>query len=140
VDPTDVTLVKDSFALVVPIREKAAELFYARLFAIDPGTRSLFAKSDMKQQGSKLMAALSMVVGGLDRPETIVPAAENLARRHVAYGVTEAQYGSVGAALLWTLEQGLGPEFTPEVAAAWTAAYGLLSGVMIAAARAPISS
>ena len=134
--PDEIALVKDSFAQVVPIKEKAAELFYARLFEIDPTTRPLFADADIRKQGTKLMAALAMVVGGLDRPETIVPAAQDLARRHVGYGVTEAQYGSVGAALLWTLGQGLGAGFTPAVEAAWTSAYTLLSGVMIAAARA----
>ena len=131
----ETTLVQGSFKQVIPIKEAAAELFYGRLFEIDPGTAPLFAKSDMRLQGQKLMAALAMVVGGLKRPETVVPAAQELARRHVAYGVTEAQYASVGAALLWTLEQGLGPAATPEVIAAWSSAYGLLSGVMIEAAR-----
>ncbi len=135
--PEDIALVKESFALVVPIKETAAELFYNRLFAIDPTTAPLFAEADMKIQGMKLMAALAMVVGALDRPDVVVPAAQDLSRRHVGYGVTEAQYGSVGAALLWTLEQGLGAAYTPEVAAAWTAAYVLLSGVMIAAATPP---
>ncbi len=133
--PAEIGLVKDSFALVVPIKGTAAELFYAHLFEIDPTTPPLFANADMKSQGVKLMAALAMVVGALDKPEMVVPAAQDLARRHVGYGVTEAQYRSVGAALLWTLERGLGPAWTPEVAAAWTSAYGLLSGVMIAAAR-----
>ncbi|MFZ4407929.1 MAG: globin family protein [Paracraurococcus sp.] len=134
--PTQVTLVQDSFAKVVPIKEAAAGLFYNRLFEIDPGTRPLFAHSDMAAQGQKLMATLGFVVAGLTRLETVVPAAEALARRHVGYGVTEAHYASVGAALLWTLGQGLGEAFTPEVEAAWTAAYTLLSGAMIAAATA----
>ncbi|MBK1659620.1 globin family protein [Paracraurococcus ruber] len=134
--PAQVALVQESFAKVVPIKEAAANLFYTRLFEIDPGTRPLFARSDMGQQGAKLMATLAVVVNGLSRPETVVPAAEALARRHVGYGVTEAQYASVGAALLWTLKQGLGEGFTPDVKDAWTAAYTLLSGVMTAAARA----
>ncbi len=133
--PSEIELVQTSFAQVVPIKAQAAELFYARLFETDPSAVPLFAKSDMALQGNKLMAALAMVVAGLSRPETIVPRAQDLARRHVAYGVTEAQYGTVGAALLWTLEKGLGPAFTPQVGAAWAAAYGLLSGVMIDAAR-----
>lgn len=133
--PEQAGLVQDSFRQVVPIREKAAELFYGRLFETDPTTPPLFQGKDMREQGAKLMATLGMVVAGLRRPEEIVPAAQSLARRHLAYGVTEAQYATVGAALLWTLRQGLGEGFTPAVEAAWTAAYTLLAGVMIEAAR-----
>ena len=135
--PAQVALVQDSFAKVMPIRNAAAGLFYGRLFELDPATKPLFAKADMAEQGQKLMATLGMVVAGLARPETVVPAAQALAKRHVGYGVTEAQYATVGAALLWTLGQGLGDGFTPEVEAAWAAAYTLLSGVMIDAAKAP---
>lgn len=135
--PEQVDLVQDSFRQVVPLREKAAELFYARLWETDPSTVPLFAKSDMALQGQKLMAALAMVVSSLKQPEKVVPVAQDMARRHLSYGVTQAQYGSVGAALLWTLGQGLGPAFTPEVEGAWAAAYTLLSRVMIDAAYAP---
>src|SRR4051812_6884832 len=134
--PTQASLVQDSFAKVVPINETAAGLFYKRLFEIDPGTMPLFAGTDMAAQGQKLMTTLGFVVAGLARPDTLVPAAQALARRHVGYGVTEAQYASVGAALLWTLGQGLGEGFTPEVEAAWTAAYTLLAGVMTEAVQA----
>ncbi len=133
--PEQAGLVQDSFRQVAPIREKAAELFYARLFETDLTTPPLFAGKDMREQGAKLMATLGMVVAGLRRPEEIVPAAQSLARRHVAYGVTETQYAKVGAALLWALRQGLGEGFTPQVEAAWTAAYTLLAGVMIEAAK-----
>jgi hemoglobin-like flavoprotein len=134
--PEQVDLVQDTFRHVVPIKEKAAELFYARLWETDPSTVPLFAKSDMALQGQKLMAALAMVVSSLKQPEKVVPVAQDMAKRHLAYGVTQAQYGSVGAALLWTLGQGLGPAFTPEVEGAWTAAYTLLSKVMTDAAYA----
>ncbi|MBL6078730.1 hypothetical protein JMJ56_11985 [Belnapia sp. T18] len=134
--PEPANLVQDSFRQVVRIKEKAAELFYGRLFETDPTTPPLFTGKDMREQGAKLMATLGMVVAGLKRPEEIVPAAQALARRHVAYGVTEAQYATVGAALLWTLRRGLGEGFTPEVEAAWKAAYMLLAGVMIEAANA----
>ena len=132
--PEQATLVQDSFRLVVPIKDQAAALFYGRLFELDPGTRPLFAGTDMAEQGAKLMATLGFVVTGLKRPAEVVPAAQALAKRHVGYGVKDAQYATVGAALLWTLGQGLGEAFTPEVEAAWTAAYTLLSGVMIEAA------
>jgi hemoglobin-like flavoprotein len=135
--PQQIALVRESFAKVVPIREQAAALFYERLFAIDPGTRPLF-RGDMKSQGAKLMAAIAAVVKSLDRIDTLLDDLRALARRHDAYGVRAEHYASVGAALLWTLEQGLGFGFTPEVRDAWAAAYGLLSSAMIAATSEPL--
>lgn len=132
--PEQVSLVQDSFRQVVPIKDQAAALFYGRLFEIDPSAKPLFTTTNMAEQGAKLMATIGFVVAGLQRPETVVPAAQALARRHLGYGVGEAQYATVGAALLWTLGQGLGDAFTPDVEAAWGAAYALLAGVMIAAA------
>ncbi len=138
--PSQVALVQASFAKVAPIADAAASLFYGRLFEIAPEVRPMF-KSDISEQGRKLMATLAVVVNGLAKPEAILPAAQALARRHTAYGVTADHYTPVGAALIWTLEEGLGPDFTPDVKAAWLAAYTLLSGVMIeAAAEAPASA
>ena len=131
--PNDIDLVQGSFAQVVPIKETAAELFYARLFEIAPEVKPLF-KGDMTEQGDKLMATLGAVVNGLRDLPKIVPVAEALAVRHVDYGVEAAHYAHVGAALLDTLEKGLGDAFTPEVRSAWETAYGTLSSVMIAAA------
>lgn len=131
--PDQIDLVQQSFQQVKPIANEAAALFYGRLFEIAPEVRPMF-KGDVSEQGRKLMATLSVVVNGLKSPETILPAIKALAVKHVAYGVTEAHYAPVGAALLWTLEQGLDDAFTPEVEEAWAAAYGLLSGVMIDAA------
>lgn len=136
VDQNQITLVQDSFRQVLPIKAQAAALFYARLFEIDPSTKPLFANTDIVEQGTKLMASLAFVVKELRQPETMLAAVRALAVRHVAYGVVDAQYASVGAALLWTLQQGLGEACTPEVLAAWTAAYGALSTVMIEAAHA----
>ncbi len=130
--PQQIALVQQSFAKVAPIREQAAALFYDRLFAIDPSTRPLF-RGDMKTQGAKLMAAIAAVVKSLDRIETMLDDLCAMARRHDRYGVQQSHYASVGDALLWTLEQGLGPDFTPDLRAAWTAAYRLLSDAMIAA-------
>lgn len=132
--PQQIALVRDSFKNVLPIREQAADLFYGRLFEIAPETRNLF-KSDIRTQGVKLMAALTMVVNSLDRLDGILDAVRAMARRHVHYGVTEEQYQTVGEALLWTLRQGLGAAFTAETEEAWTAAYGTLAGVMLSAAR-----
>lgn len=131
--PEQITLVQTSFAKVVPIADTAAALFYGRLFEIAPEVRPMF-KADVTEQGRKLMQALSLVVRSLDRLETVMPAVTALARRHVDYGVTTEHYAPVGSALLWTLGQGLGEAFTPDVEAAWASAYGALSDAMIAAA------
>lgn len=128
-----ISLIETSFADVGPIKDQAAALFYARLFDIAPQVRPLF-KSDMTEQGAKLMATLGIVVKGLRNLDAVVPVAAKLAERHVAYGVKPEHFTPVGAALLWTLGQGLGEKFTPEVEQAWTEAYGILSGVMIASA------
>lgn len=131
--PRDIELVQKSFQSVQPIAGTAAALFYGRLFEIAPEVKPLFT-GDMDQQGAKLMATLGLVVDGLGDVEAILPAVRELGVRHVAYGVTPEHYAPVGAALLWTLEQGLGDAFTGEVRAAWENAYGALSGVMIEAA------
>ena len=100
--------VQDSFAKVVPIADQAAALFYQNLFTKDPSLKSLF-KGDMVEQGKKLMQMIAAAVRGLDRLDTLVPVVRDLGRRHVKYGVLPGHYDTVGAALLQTLEQGLGP-------------------------------
>ncbi len=131
--PIQIELVKSSWAKVAPIAEDAAALFYGRLFELDPELKSLF-KSDMKEQGRKLMAILNTAVNSLDKVETIVPAVQDMGRRHVDYGVKDEHYDTVGAALLWTLEQGLGEGFTEEVKAAWVDTYTLVATTMKTAA------
>lgn len=133
--PEQKVLVQETWRQVVPIADVAASLFYGRLFRIDPSTRDLFAGVDLERQQKKLVRALAMVVGALDRIEALVPTLEDLGRRHSGYGVTDAHYDSVGAAFLWTLEQGLCDAWTAEVKEAWTAAYGLLAGTMRDAAN-----
>ncbi|PRY21418.1 nitric oxide dioxygenase [Aliiruegeria haliotis] len=130
---TQITLIQQSFAGVVPIKAEAAAIFYDHLFAHAPEVRPLF-KGDLSEQGTKLMAMLGAVVNGLRDLDRIVPVAEKLAVDHVEYGVTAAQYEPVGAALLHTLETGLGDAFTLDVREAWIEAYTILSGVMIDAA------
>jgi hemoglobin-like flavoprotein len=127
--PEQVTLVQQTFARVAPIADKAADLFYDRLFAIAPEVRSLFP-SDLTEQKKKLMQMIATAVTNLHQVEKVIPAVEELGRRHLRYGVTPKHYEPVGAALLWTLEQGLGPEFTPPVKTAWTETYMTLAGVM----------
>jgi hemoglobin-like flavoprotein len=131
--PDQVKLVQQSFAKVAPISETAAMLFYDRLFEVAPKVKAMFP-ADMTEQRRKLMATLAAVVNGLGNLESVLPAASALAKRHVSYGARAEHYPVVGAALLWTLEKGLGDGWTPEVAEAWTAAYGTLSGFMISEA------
>ena len=128
------TLVQDSFATIAPISHDTAVLFYRRLFELDPTLERLFL-TDMAQQRKKLMQMLAAAVNGLDRLEQLIPVVEDLGRRHVAYGVQEQHYDTVGAALLWTLRKGLGDAFTPAVEDAWTAVFGLLASTMKTAAR-----
>jgi nitric oxide dioxygenase len=128
--PQQIADVRRTWALVAPIADAAAVLFYDRLFTIDPPTRALFRRTDMAAQRATLMGTLALVVKGLDELDRLVPAVESLGRRHAGYGVVASHYVSVGAALLWTLEQGLGAEFTPQVREAWTTAYLVLADVM----------
>lgn len=129
-----IVLVQDSFAKVVPIASTAADLFYQKLFDLDPSLQPLF-KGDMQEQGAKLMKMLGLVVNGLNDLNSLIPAVRSLGERHVGYGVQDAHYDTVGEALIWTLEQGLGDAFTPQVKDAWLIAYTTLSTVMIEASK-----
>jgi hemoglobin-like flavoprotein len=126
---TQIELVQSSFAKVAAISEIAAELFYKRLFELDPTTRSLF-KSDMKTQGKKLMDSIQIVVANLRNLDRVVPGVKAMAIRHVHYGVKEYHYAVVGEALIDTLEKGLGDAFTDDVREAWLAAYTILANTM----------
>ena len=133
--PDKVKLVQESFKKVVPIAPQAADLFYDRLFEIAPSVRPLFP-SDLAEQKKKLITMIATAVNNLHQVETIVPAVQDLGRRHVNYGVMAEHYKPVGEALIWTLEKGLGNDFTPEVKAAWVETYTTLEGVMTTAAAA----
>ena len=131
--PQQIDLVQSSFRKVVPIAGTAADLFYDRLFEIAPEVRSMFPQ-DLGEQKKKLMTMLGTAVSNLHKLDQILPAVKDLGSRHKSYGVTAAHYAPVGAALLWTLEKGLGPDFTPDVRSAWTTVYTLLATTMKAAA------
>jgi hemoglobin-like flavoprotein len=131
--PEQISLVQDSFERLAPFADAAAELFYKRLFELDPSVKPLF-KGDMGEQGKKLMSMIGTAVKGLNDLDKLVPAVEALGVRHAGYGVVDKHYGTVAEALLWALEQGLGDTFTAEVKAAWTEIYGLLATVMKGAA------
>ena len=126
---TQKALVQSTFASIATIADDAAVLFYQRLFELDPALRPMF-RGDMAEQRKKLMQMITAAVKGLDRLEQLVPVVQDLGRRHVRYGVEDSHYDTVGAALLWTLEAGLGRAFTPEVKEAWAAVYGLLATTM----------
>jgi hemoglobin-like flavoprotein len=133
--PAQKALVQETWKAVASISDQAADLFYARLFELDPSLRPLF-KSDRKEQGQKLMQMIGVCVAGLDRLDQLVPAVEALGQRHVDYGVMESHYDTVGAALLWTLGQGLGEAFTPQVEQSWAEVYQTLAGTMKSVAKA----
>ena len=132
--PEQISLVRASFAQVAPIADKAAEIFYGRLFSVAPAVKPLF-RNDMKAQGRALMGMLGQAVASLDRLDAIVPAVQASGRRHVAFGAKPEHYPVVGDCLLWTLEQALGDGFTPALRDAWATAYGVLAKTMIDAAE-----
>lgn len=136
---TQIALVQQTFAAIAPIADDAASLFYHRLFEMDPSLQRLF-KGDMAEQRRKLMQMLTAAVKGLQRLDQLVPVVEDLGRRHAGYGVTDLHYETVGAALLWTLEMGLGRAFTPEVKEAWVTVYGLLASTMKGAAAKELAA
>ena len=131
--PDSQRLVRESFAKVAPIAPAAAAMFYDRLFVLDPSLRPLF-KGDMDEQGRKLMTMIGTAVANLHRLDAIVPAVQDLGRRHAGYGVRPSHYDTVASALLWTLEQGLGDDFTPATRQAWIECYTVLAGTMQEAA------
>jgi hemoglobin-like flavoprotein len=132
--PKQISLVQSTWESVIPIQLQAATMFYDKLFAADPSLKPLF-KSDLEEQKIKLMKMIGIAVSSLDHLDDIVPAVQDLGRRHLAYGVKPKDYMTVGGALLSTLEAGLGPAFTPDVKEAWATAYGILSQAMLAAAE-----
>jgi nitric oxide dioxygenase len=133
VDPTQQEIVRITFARLAVMPDVAGALFYERLFADHPDLRPMF-KHDMRIQGVKLMTMLAMVVYNLHEPGQVLPAIRDLGVRHVGYGVKLADYEALREALLWTLGQALGEEFTPAARDAWTVCYDELAGAMKTAA------
>jgi hemoglobin-like flavoprotein len=131
VTPTQIELIRASWTKVEPIADTAANLFYGRLFTLDPSVRPLFSHTDMDKQRKVLMQTLAVVVKSLDKLEQLVPAVQALGRRHAGYGARAKDLDTVGAALLWTLDTGLGRDFDPDTREAWATAYGVLASVMI---------
>jgi len=134
-DEHTITTLETTFSQFAKGKEESAALFYERLFALDPSLRRLFVHAEMKSQQAKLMAALALVIGNLRNFSQVAPTLETLAVKHLAYGVEESHYETVGNALIQTLALSFGNAFTNEIRAIWIAAYGAVSGVMIEAAR-----
>jgi len=126
----NVTLLKESFDLIVPQKDAFAEAFYNRLFALYPQTKTLFANTDMKRQQNSLMATLAVVVTGVVNGDNVIPIIEQLGHRHNGYGVKPEYYPMVGQALLETLKEFLGKDWTPEIEATWTSAYQVITQTM----------
>ena len=134
VSATQIELVQSTWNTVRLIENEVARLFYDRLFELDPQLRQLFKAGDLREQGLKLTTMITTAVNGLKRLDAIVPAVQALGRRHANYGVANSHYDTVASALMWTLEQGLGDSFTPEVRDAWIGVYDLLANTMKEAA------
>ncbi len=140
--PREIELVQQSFEKVRPIAAAAADLFYGKLFELDPALKPMFKGGNMKEQGRMLMNMIASAVRGLSNAQALIPVLTDLGRRHTTYGVMKHHYVTVGSALIWTLEQGMGKDFTAEVRDAWCAAYELMAGVMqhgVGVAEAPLA-
>ncbi len=128
--PTQISLIRDSFAHVAPVADDLAARFYAGLFARTPRFRLMFP-ADLAPQRAKLVAALALVVRSLDAPEALKADLRALGARHAGYGVRSADYALVGQALVDALAQVLGARFDSDTADAWAAAYDAVSAAML---------
>lgn len=133
-ESSTIQLVQNSWQKVVAIGPQAAALFYQNLFEADPALKPLF-KGDLQAQGKKLIEMISVAVSKLTELNVLIPVLQNLGKRHGGYGVQDSHYDTVAAALIKTLEQGLGDDFTPETKGAWVEVYSVMADVMKAAAR-----
>ncbi len=130
---TQIQLVQNSFAQLIPSGEASfetffGEIFYQRLFDLQPHFKQMF-QGDMVKQSQKLLDMLRSIVQNLERPD--VQGIEELGAKHkTEYKVKNTDYNAVGEALIWTLEATMGEDFTPELREAWIAAYRLLAQTM----------
>ena len=122
-------VVQETFRCLAPSSETVGAIFYANLFRLNPDLRSMF-RGDIVAQSHKLVQVLALAVNSLDRLPQLAPVLEDLGRRHAGYGVSPADYDTVGTALLVTLDHCLGTGFTTDVRDAWAAIYSVLSGAM----------
>ena len=128
-DARHVAVVQQSFEKLAALGERLPQLFYAELFAIDPALRAMF-DGDMRRQHMKFLMALALIVRSLHEPDKIISTIENLAIKHVGYGVRPKHFTPFGNALLRTLKKALGPDYTREVAVAWEESFRMLAHIM----------
>lgn len=133
--PEDIEKLQFSFGQMVPQKDEIAQKFYTRLFEVAPAVRPLF-NGPIDQQGNKLVMALKQIVLSLKQPNDLMDFLDKLAKRHVDYGAEPAHYEVVGGVLLWTFEDVMGDDFTPELKELWGAAYGVIADAMIKSASA----
>jgi hemoglobin-like flavoprotein len=132
--PLQVDLLEKSFDLIAPDGDRLMDTFYARLFATAPAVQPLFAGTDLRKQKAMLLGALVLLRKSLRDLDRIVPTLRALGARHVAYGAEEAHYAVVGDVLLASMAEIAGDAWSPEYAAAWTEAYGLVAATTLAGA------
>ena len=126
----DTAALKDSWAIVTKSGDDVPLFFYSHLFLSHPELRSMFPVS-MSQQRDKLVGALANIVTHVDELDEVMPFINSLGSDHRRFAVEPEHYDAVGASLLATLGHFLGPRWTDELAADWTAAYGVIAKVMI---------
>ena len=132
--PESELLIRDSWKQLEPVSDSLVAAFYERLFSSNPEAAALFSSTNMTEQRRKFSAMLAEIVRAIGDPDVLIREVAASGRRHVHYGVVDRDYEDVGAALLWAIDETLGPAFTPEVHAAWREAYALLAAVMRRAA------
>ena len=133
--PEQIDLVRKSFDALWPFRQKLAAQFYGRFFELAPEARRLFT-NDLDKQQLKLMDAIAAIVGALDQREMFQSIVSHTGRKHAEFGVREQDFIAFGDALLWGLQQQLGPAFTPELRQAWIVLYDAVQSEMMRAAKA----
>lgn len=128
-------MVRESFPVIREVAGPLSQLFYGRLFELQPGLRPMF-RHDLASQGRKLMEMLSVIVDHLDRLESLDPVLRELGRRHAGYGVLPQHYATVEQALLWSFGHAMEYEFDDELKGAWRAIITEVSNAMLAGAQA----
>lgn len=134
-------LLRNSFSKIEPVATQVGAVFYNKLFATAPETRALFSP-DMSHQHTKFMSVvrelvslhlrslISLPVTLLNNSEAAMPAIHMLGKRHVQFGVSPAHFDLMRSALMETLAEVLGKEFTPELRSAWQDAFDVMANVM----------
>jgi hemoglobin-like flavoprotein len=133
--PQKIRLVQDSVRLIAPRAQAVSDAFYATLLQRNPQLQPLFARTNFATQGQALMWMIVWAVERLNDPDALLPKLRELGQRHVHYGVRAEHYDLVGEALLSTLDDMLGADFTPELREAWASFYLVAAETMLEGER-----